>query len=83
MRAKLESANVVSKEIRFLIFRILAFLVLFICEIGIIIQLDIVVIDFLLGAEWGGFLLEKLAAFVLVVLYVVWFKYNHTRIQHI
>ncbi len=68
LRAKFETANVISKEIRFRIFQILTFLVFFIWVIGMIIHLDIVVIVFLLGAKWGGFLLEKLAAFVLVVL---------------
>ena len=79
---ELKSADVISKEIRFGVFGILTFLVLFICEISVIIQLDIVVIYFLLGIEWR-ILLEKLATFVLVILYVIRFKYYHAWIQHI
>jgi hypothetical protein len=51
LRTELQSTNVVSKEIRFRVFSILTFLVLLICEISVVIQLDIVVVDFLLCVE--------------------------------
>jgi len=44
---KLQSAYVTSKQIGLLIFLILAFLVLFICKISVIVQLNVVIINFL------------------------------------